>query len=81
MNASLRVAVLSLAVVALGACASMDERTSAAPAAQAEMLVSSDRLDVDHEYVARVETIARRRGIGVTWVHPPYKKVRAENRE
>ena len=80
MNASLGIAVVSLAVVALGACASMDEKASAAPAPQ-EMLVSSDRLDVDHEYMARVESIARRRGIGVTWVHPPYKKVRAENRE
>ena len=64
MKAAFGIAFLSLALVALTACASMEPRSEAsAPRATP--------LTAEEVYVARVEQIARRRGISVTWVHKP----------
>lgn len=70
MNALLRTAVLSLAALGLSACAGMHERpgSSYAPPQRAPSI-----MDEDDAYVARVEAIARRRGIDVVWVNLPRK--------
>ncbi len=70
MNASLRVVVLSLSVAALGACASMDERSTSV--AESSKQVAS--IEQDQAYIARVEQIARRRGVYLQWVNPPTKR-------
>jgi hypothetical protein len=65
MKASFRFAILSLSLAGLAACATTDDQsTSRVP--------QSERLTPDELYIARVEQIARRRGIEVVWVHPPY---------
>lgn len=71
MNASLRSAVLLLPVLGLAACAGMQERSSAAfvPPQRAPSIMD------DELYIARVEQIARRRGIEVVWVNLPRKRV------
>lgn len=64
MKAALGFAFLSLSLVAITGCASMDHRAdAAAPQAQA--------MTAEEAYIARVEQIARRRGIDVLWVNPP----------
>ena len=60
MNAKLRVAMLSLSVVMLSACTTMDERSSAPPPPTPE-----------ERYIAEIERIARIRGIEVVWVNQP----------
>lgn len=67
MQASARWAVLLLLSVALSACASMDAQT--ARASPGSVVDQSD----DQAYVARVEQLARQRGITVVWIHPPGK--------
>jgi ABC-type glycerol-3-phosphate transport system substrate-binding protein len=69
MNASLRMAVLSLSVLGLAACAGAGAGTKSSyvePKAPSIM-------DNDDAYVAYVERTARRRGIEVVWVHVPHK--------
>lgn len=72
MNAMLRTAVLSLSVLGLAACAGMHERSDSS-------YVSPQRapsiIEDDDAYVARVESIALRRGIDVVWVNMPRKPV------
>lgn len=63
MKAALGFAFLSLSIVVMAGCASMEPREEAAPQARA--------LTLEEAYIARVEQIARRRGIGVTWVNLP----------
>lgn len=59
----------SLPLLAAG-CATTEPRSAYAPAP-----ASSPRtVEQDGEYMARVEQIALRRGIGVTWVNPPIKR-------
>ena len=75
MNAYLRAAVLSLSVLGLAACTGMQQKSDFAS-------VSPQRapsiMDDDELYIARVEQIARRRGIEVVWVHVPRKPVAAK---
>ncbi|GAB3336999.1 hypothetical protein [Marilutibacter aestuarii] len=67
MNVKLRLALLSLPLLGLSACASAPaQRTAPAPERS-----SSNAMAIDEEYVAYVERVARRRGISVTWVHQP----------
>ncbi|MFC3551104.1 hypothetical protein ACFOLC_08730 [Lysobacter cavernae] len=67
MNASCRMAVLSLvSVLGLAACAGTQQMTVADP--PGVQIVS---MDDDAAYVARVEQLARRRGVEVVWVNPP----------
>ncbi len=69
MNVKLRLVVLSLSVAGLAACASMPaQQTAQAPQRASN---ASNVMDIDQEYVAYVERVARRRGIDVTWVHQP----------
>lgn len=67
----LRIAVVSLAVLALAGCASTDERSSrvTAPDHRPGAIVTDD------EYVATVEAIARRSHMDVVWVNPPKKRI------
>lgn len=77
MNALSRAAILSLsALLGLAACAGMRERPSAAfvPPQRAPSILTSDEA-----YMARVESIARRRGIEVIWVNVPRKRVARQN--
>ena len=67
-----RMAVLSASILGLAACASTGETTSSTPLEDQPSLMATD-----DDYMARVEAIARRRGIGLTWVNPP-KKVLAK---
>ena len=72
MNALLRTAVLSLSVMGLSACAGMHTHSGSnyVPPQRAPSIMDDDEL-----YVARVEAIARRRGIDLVWVHVPRKPV------
>ena len=67
MNRLSRVFVVSLSVAGLSACASMDGQSAA-------IAPSSTTIGVDGAYVGRVEQIALRRGIEVTWVNPPTER-------
>ena len=72
MKRSARMAVLTVSMLGLAACASSGSTTSYnEPVKQYE----PTRLDRDEAYMARVEAYARRRGIDLTWVHPPQKIV------
>lgn len=58
-------AFVSLSIAGLAGCASMDdELTRSGPAADQTMTA-------EEIYIAKVERIARRRGIEVVWVNPP----------
>ena len=65
MSASLRMAVLSLAVLGLSACAGMETKTASTDTRDPSII------DQDTDYISRVEEIARRRGVEVNWVNPP----------
>jgi len=67
----IRLAVCIGAASALAGCTTDNQLARAAPAASS----SSHSIVTDSLYVARVEAIARRRGIGVTWVNPPVKRL------
>ena len=75
MKVSVRMAVLSASVLGLAACASTGETTSYTPAPK----VQQTTLENDEAYMAKVEAIARRRGLGLTWVNPPRKIVAKED--
>lgn len=68
MNASLRLAVLSLSIAGLAACAGHSTKSTYVPPQRAPSI-----MDNDEAYIAQVERIARRRGIDVTWVNVPRK--------
>ena len=73
MNALSRIAVLSLSVLGLAACAGTQARSSyVEPASIAPQ--AAPTLNRDDRYIATVERIARRRGIGVVWVNPPNRE-------
>ena len=68
----LSMAVLSVSMLGLAACASSGGTTSySAPDKQ----YAQTRIDNDELYMARVEEAARRRGIDLQWVNPPRKIV------
>jgi len=66
-----RMAVLSTAAILLAACASTSEQASYAP--QPQGAYPETRITTDDVYMARVEYLARRRGVHLTWVNPPTK--------
>jgi len=72
MKVSLRMAVVSVPMLALAACAGSEGMTRSTPASEQYAETVADR---DAEYIARVEATARRRGIDLTWVNPPRKSV------
>ncbi|HZH42624.1 MAG TPA: hypothetical protein VEY50_00850 [Lysobacter sp.] len=67
--------IVLLATVGLAACASTSETSSAAPKRTPSIM------DPDEAYMARVQEVARRRGIQVQWVHPPHKTAAQVARE
>lgn len=69
----LRFAVAPLALLTLAGCASMDE--SSASRVPPSPSRSAQAPDANLDYVARVEAVARRRGITVQWVNLPPKRV------
>jgi membrane-bound lytic murein transglycosylase B len=74
MSRSNAVAVFTLAALA-SLAAGCATSPSSAPVAHAQQAAPSGVLVVqDQAYVQRVEQIAKRRGIGVTWVNPPTKR-------
>lgn len=76
MNAMLRIVASLLAVAGLAACASTRSPVATAPPSGFEGTTPARTVvATDAEYVARVEHIARRRGILVQWVNPPIKRV------
>lgn len=75
MNASLRMAVLSLSVLGLAACAGTEVKSTHVPEHTPSIL------DNDEAYVAYVERVARRRGIDVVWVNTPRKSAEQVARE
>lgn len=76
MKVSVSMAVLSVSLLGLAGCASSGGTASSytAPAATSNQQAQT-RMDNDAEYMARVEAIARNRGIGVQWINPPRKIV------
>lgn len=70
MKASVRMAVLSLSILGLAACASTGEKSAYVPPPRADSIMDNDEI-----YMATVERIARRRGIDLVWVNPPRKQV------
>ena len=75
MNTCLRAAVLGFAVLGMSACTGMHQKSDAAfvPPPRSPSLLDEDAL-----YVARVEQIARRRGIEVVWVNAPRRPRKAD---
>lgn len=69
MKTLLKLSALSLIPLALGACATTKEAAYQAPPPKPGSIVT------DAEYVAYVEAVARRRGIGVQWVNLPTRRV------
>lgn len=68
--------VLLAAALGLSACATTSEDTArTAPPREPSIL------DPDEAYIARVEAIARRRGIEVQWVNAPRKTASQVARE
>lgn len=73
----LALVAIALSAVALTGCATTAESTAAAPPPAD---TGAQTVTQDHAYMQQVEQIARRRGIGVTWINPPIKrKVRTTN--
>ena len=73
MNTRVRAVVLGFAVLGVSACTGMQQKSNAAFVPPARSPPSM--LDEQALYVARVEQIARRRGIEVVWVNTPRKTV------
>jgi hypothetical protein len=71
-----RMAILSVSMLGLAACASSGGTTSYSAATDKQY--AETRLDNDTLYMARVEEAARRRGIDLQWVNPPRKIVAKE---
>ncbi|HEY0659710.1 MAG TPA: hypothetical protein VGD21_00070 [Lysobacter sp.] len=70
MKASVRMAVLSLSILGLAACASTAEKSAYVAPPKADSIMDNDEL-----YMDIVERTARRRGIDVVWVNPPRKQI------
>ena len=70
MKANLVLVIVGLAAASTAGCASMEDKTGyVAPRVSAATVVEDDA------YVARVEQLAKRRGVNVVWVNPPKKHV------
>jgi hypothetical protein len=72
MQTRTRTLFVALAAAGLAACAGTPEQSSLATATRVE---APSNLTVDDVYVARVEYMARQRGVEVHWVNMPTKHV------
>ena len=59
--------VLAVACLGLPGCATTTGSSS----------LRAERFEIDSEQVSAVNTLAQRRGVNVTWVNPPVKRVPA----
>ena len=77
MKLSLPAALVSLSLIGLGACASMDRQSDTAamqPGLSGSSVTGQSDIrqpDMSQLDISKVERIARRRGIEVVWVNPP----------
>lgn len=71
MQTRTRILFMALAVGTLAACTSTQEKSSYSTATKVE---APSNLTVDDAYVARVEYLARQRGVEVRWVNMPTKQ-------
>lgn len=69
MKAGMGLMVAVVAVASNAGCASMQRESGYVPQVTPVTVVQ------DAEYVARVEQLAKRRGVGVVWVNPPKKRL------
>lgn len=67
---SYRMALVCAAGVLMAGCSTMDQREAYVPPERAPSI-----MDNDAAYVAYVERVARRRGIHVTWVNVPRRRM------
>ena len=70
-----RILALSLASLALAACASTGSQTSTYVAPQAAAKTAVVSIRPNSEYMSRVELMARRQGADVRWVNVPTKRI------
>ncbi|GAB3374995.1 hypothetical protein GCM10027431_28230 [Lysobacter rhizosphaerae] len=68
MKMSVRMAVLTVSMLGLAACASSGGTTSYSAKPQSQQ---QTRMSNNEAYMARIEAYDRRRGIDLTWVNPP----------
>jgi ABC-type glycerol-3-phosphate transport system substrate-binding protein len=68
MKMSVRMAVLTVSMLGLAACASSGGTTSYSAKPQSQ---PQTRMSNNEAYMARIEAYDRRRGIDLTWVNPP----------
>ena len=61
-----RASIMALALVGLGGCAGMQDKSAMYP----------NQVVDDSVYIAQVEHLARARGVSVRWVNPPQKRVK-----
>lgn len=72
MNAAMKCAALGLCICSLGACAGSQDKTTYAPGTRVVPSARTvDPYTQDDAYMARVENMARARGITVLWINPP----------
>lgn len=72
MQTRTRILLMALVVGPLAACSSMQDKSTLSSATRVE---APSNLTVDDAYVARVEYMARQRGVEVRWVNMPTKRV------
>ena len=61
-----RASIVALALVGLGGCAGMQDKSAMYP----------NQVVDDGAYIAQVEHLARSRGVSVHWVNPPQKRLK-----
>ena len=71
MQTRTRILFMTLAVGTLAACSSMLDKSTLSSTTRVE---APSNLTVDDAYVARVEYMARQRGVEVHWVNMPTKR-------
>lgn len=76
MNAKMCSLVVAIAGLSLSGCKTMDESAYVPPAAKPASTSTqyAPRIEENEAYIAKVESMARRRGVTVRWVHKPVKR-------
>lgn len=75
MKSSLAIgSVALLSIGLLSGCSGMDHKTAHA-VAQPVTATSGSRVVSDDAYIAAVERAARHRGVSVTWVNAPVRRI------
>ena len=76
MNAKMCSLVVAIAGLSLSGCKTMDESAYVPPAAKPASTGTqyAPRIEENEAYIAKVESMARRRGVTVRWIHKPVKR-------